>query len=305
VRPPSSDFSLLRLLKEIPTWARRLAAEAEIDPRLGSLRRIGPEARLRGLLSVEKGELFSLGRPLEGGTGQSHTGREAFAIEVSVRDNEHVTEGVDRIELDCHGLGVTHLDALNHFGVDGRWYGGVDARAPKYSVADLAAVGVVTRGIFLDVPRIRATDWVDIDRPASADDFDRALEAVGVDIEPGDALIVYMGRDRYEPARGPLKPIARSPEGRPGIGTSGAAWIARQPISALLWDMLDAHGGQEDPLSVHLLLWAQGLVLVDNCDLGAASAAIAAKREKTCLVMVAPLNIPKGTGSAVNPLLMV
>jgi hypothetical protein len=56
---------------------------------------------------------------------------------------------------------------------------------------------------------------------------------------------------------------------------------------------------------VHLLLWAQGLVLVDNCDLGAASRAMATKREKTALIMVAPLNIPKGTGSAVNPLMMV
>jgi hypothetical protein len=69
--------------------------------------------------------------------------------------------------------------------------------------------------------------------------------------------------------------------------------------------MIDAYGGREDPLSVHLLLWAQGLVLVDNCDLGAASRTMATKREKTALIMVAPLNIPKGTGSAVNPLMMV
>jgi hypothetical protein len=69
--------------------------------------------------------------------------------------------------------------------------------------------------------------------------------------------------------------------------------------------MIDAFGGSEVPLSVHLLLWAQGLVLVDNCDLGAASRAMAPRREKTALVMVAPLNIPGGTGSAVNPLMMI
>lgn len=249
--------------------------------------------------------MLALGRPLVGGTGQSHTGREAFAIEVSVRDNERVTEGVDRIELDCHGLGITHLDALNHFGIEGRWYGGVDARAPDYSVAELASVGVVTRGIFLDIPAVRATDWVSIDRPVTADDMDRALDATAVGIEPGDALVIYMGRDRYEPVEGPLKPISRSPEGRPGIGTSGAKWLSRQPISAVLWDMIDAFGGSEVPLSVHLLLWAQGLVLVDNCDLGAVSRAMASRREKTALVMVAPLNIPGGTGSAVNPLMMI
>jgi kynurenine formamidase len=293
------------VLKSIPDWARRLAAEADVDLRLGSLRRIDSEARLRGLRSVEKGEVLALGRPLEGGTGQSHTGRQAFTIEVSVRDNEQVTEGVDRIELDCHGLGITHLDALNHFGVEGRWYGGVDARSPEYSVAELASSGVVTRGIFLDIPAVRGTAWVGIDQPVGAEDLDSALHAANAAIEPGDALVVYMGRDRYEPAEGPLKPISRSPEGRPGIGTSGARWLARQPISALLWDMIDAYGGAEVPLSVHLLIWSQGLVLVDNCDLGGASRAMAAKREKTALVMVAPLNIPKGTGSAVNPLMMI
>jgi kynurenine formamidase len=293
------------VLKSIPDWARKLAAEAETDLRLGSLRRVGPEARLRGLRAVEKGEVLALGRPLVGGTGQSHTGREAFSMEVSVRDNERVTEGVDRIELDCHGLGITHLDALNHFGIEGLWYGGVDARTPGFSVAQLASVGVVTRGIFLDIPAVRETEWVSIDQPVTAEDMHRALDAAAVVIEPGDALIVYMGRDRYEPSQGPLKPISRSPQGRPGIGTSGAEWLAKQPISALLWDMIDAYGGTEVPLSVHLLLWAQGLVLVDNCDLSAASRAMAAKREKTALIMVAPLNIPRGTGSAVNPLMML
>jgi kynurenine formamidase len=293
------------VLESIPDWARQLAAEAEADTRLGTLRRAGREARLRGLRSVERGDLFALGRPLLGGSAQTHTGRESFSIEVSVKENRKVTEGVDRIELDCHGLGVTHLDALNHFGIEGRWHGGVDARSAEFSVADLAAAGLVTRGILLDIPAARGTEWVTVDRPVGADDLEQALAAAGTVIEPGDALLVYMGRDRYEPVEGPLKPIARSPEGRPGIGTSGARWLAKQPLAALLWDMIDAYGGDEVPLSVHLVLWAQGLVLVDNCELGAAARAITSKGERTGLVMVSPLNIPKGTGSAVNPLLLI
>jgi hypothetical protein len=69
--------------------------------------------------------------------------------------------------------------------------------------------------------------------------------------------------------------------------------------------MLDAYSPDEQPFSLHLLIWAQGLALIDNCELGAAREAMRSKREKTGLIMVAPLKIPGATGSVVNPLLMV
>src|SRR5262249_2473239 len=111
--------------------------------------------------------------------------------------------------------------------------------------------------------------------------------------------------ERFEPEHGPLQPLAGSPDGRPGIGASGAAWIAERPVSAVLWDMLDAYSTSEEPFSVHLLIWALGLALIDNCDLAAARDALEERTPRTGLVMVAPLNIPGGTGSAVNPLLMI
>jgi kynurenine formamidase len=295
------------MLEEVPAWARRLAeAEAgHADPVRGSLRHLDAAARLRGVAAVRDGEAIGLARPLEVTAGQSHTGRQPFTLEVEVVDNKALTIGVDRIAVDCHGLGVTHIDGINHFGVGGRWYGGVDARGAGPSIAAWAREGIVTRGIFLDIPASRGVEWVSIEGPVSGADFDRALAAAGVMIEPGDALIVYMGRERYETERGPLKPLAASPEGRPGIGNDGAAWIARQPVSAVLWDMIDAYSDDEVPFSVHFLIWAQGLALIDNCDLARARAAMSGRKEKTGLVVVAPLNIPGATGSAVNPLLVV
>jgi kynurenine formamidase len=295
------------VLEEIPDWAQRIAKAAApgADPTVGSLRHLDPTARLRGIASVKTGEVIALGRPLIATAGQSHTGRPPFELEVEVLDNNALTVGTDRIRVDCHGLGVTHLDAINHFGVEGRWHGDVDARSAGPSVADWARLGIVTRGIFLDIPGSRGNDWVAVDQPVGAADFQRALAASGATIEPGDALIVYMGRERYEPSKGPLKPIAASPEGRPGIGKDGARWIAEQPVAAVLWDMLDAYSSDEEPFSVHLLIWAQGLALIDNCDLGALRKGLADRAEKTALVVVAPLNIPGATGSVVNPLLVV
>jgi kynurenine formamidase len=294
------------VLKAIPDWAARLAEAPapDRDPRLGTLARIDPEARLRAVRAVERGQVVGLGRPLLTSGAQSHTGRPPFELEVEVLDNNALTVGTDRVAIDCHGLGVTHIDAINHFGVRGRWFGGADARGGGPSIADWADAGLVTRGILLDIPAVRDGRPVAIAEPVGPRDLERALELAGTGIEPGDALLVYMGRDRFEPEHGVLKPIAQSPEGRPGIGHEGAMWIAAQPVSAVLWDMLDAYDQEEEPFCVHLLIWAQGLVLVDNCDLAAAVAALARKRQKTGLLTVAPLNIPSGTGSAVNPLLL-
>jgi kynurenine formamidase len=293
------------VLERIPEWAAKLAEAPPADPRLGSLRLADEAARLRGVRAVERGQVLALGRPLVAGGGQSHTGRPPFELEVEVADNRALTVGTDRVAIDCHGLGVTHIDALNHFGVGGRWHGGADARGDGPSVADWARAGLVTRAILLDVPGVRGADAVPVDAPVGAADLDRALAAAGTGVEPGDALLVYMGRDRFEDAHGPLQPLARSPNGRPGIGDDGARWIAERPVSAVLWDMLDAYSVEQEPFSVHLLIWAQGLALVDNCDLAAARDALAGRPVRSGLVMVAPLNIPGGTGSAVNPLLVI
>ena len=117
-------------------------------------------------------------------------------------------------------------------------------------------------------------------------------------------MLVYMGRDRYEAAGNRYPVLSEAHHGRPGIGPSGAEWIADHGVSVLCWDFLDAHGPNIDPLSVHLLIWAIGLALVDNCHLGRAAAALASRGSRAGLLMVAPLVLERATGCMVNPLFL-
>ena len=76
-----------------------------------------------------------------------------------------VAMAVDQVEIHCHGLHSTHVDALNHWAVNGTWYGDYaldDDAAP--SIADLADAGLVARGVFADIPAVRGTDWADAAR---------------------------------------------------------------------------------------------------------------------------------------------
>ncbi len=278
-------------------YLTNLVVEGRFGPadRLGTANLVDDVARRRGAAAVRTGKCLSLARPLIDVAmgGDVH----AFALEVFV-NNGPTGFAMDRVELRCHGLENTHLDALNHISFDGQFYGGRLMGDPELSsMADLAMHGLVTRGVVADVPASRGEHWVSSDDPVTGDDIERALGPST--FEAGDALLLYMGRDRFEAAGSPSNGSRR-----PGVGRSGAEWIADNGVSIVCWDFLDATHENEPPLCVHRLIRAIGLLLVDNCDL---AGAVAAREEgqQTGALVVAPIAIPGGTGCNVTPLFVL
>jgi len=289
------------------TWIEALHARAPYGPgdRRGTVNLIDDAARARGVASVRSGTPVSLARPLP--PDPATTGERAgFAMAVHLEDlAPPVVMATDHVEIDCHGLHSTHVDALNHMGRDRTWYGGwaVDDPAGP-SLADLADAGMVTRAVFADIPAVRGTDWVAPDEPVTGDDIDAALEAAGVTFAPGDALLLAMGRDRWEAAGNVYASTVGDPP-PPGTGLGAAAWIADHGASIVGWDFLDSSHPSQPPGAVHMLIWAIGLALIDNCDFAALRRALAAAGTATGLLVVAPLRIPGATGGVVNPLVLL
>ncbi|MCU1429944.1 MAG: hypothetical protein JWL83_3944 [Actinomycetia bacterium] len=287
-------------------WLRALAADARFgaDDRLGTANLIDRAARRRAAAAIEEFEVMSLARPLVPHASVRGDGRPGFALEVFTVDGDEPF-GSDHLELDCHGSHNTHLDALNHMGFDASWYGGRPVGAPDPpSVADLAEHGLVTRAVLVDIARARDCAWVDPSAPVTGADIERALAQGKADLAPGDGLLVYMGRDRFERAGHPFtSATSRAP--RPGIGRDGARWIAESGVSVLGWDFLDAVHPDEPQCTVHLLQWAIGLVLIDNCALGDAAHRLDQLGRATGALVVAPLRLSGATGCTVNPMLIV
>jgi kynurenine formamidase len=88
---------------------------------------------------------------------------------------------------------------------------------------------------------------------------------------------------------------------RPGLGEGGVRWLSERNVAALLWDFMEA---SEAPYLGHLLIWAQGLAVVDNCDFAACRRLVQEKREAAGLLCVSPLRVAGATGCLVNPLLV-
>jgi kynurenine formamidase len=296
----------------VPEWTRRRAEDARrrrgAGDRFGCLNSIDEAARSRAVAAIQYGKSVSLSRPLTTGASTREDDRVAYRMDVSVEEGGQVAIASDHVEIDCHGALNTHIDALNHIGINGKFYGDwpVERVTEGPSIFDWATGGIVTRAVFVDIPAVRGTPWVEWDQPADGDDIEAALSLSGQRFHPGDALLLYMGRDRFEEANGVYPLVADSlPHGRPGAGRGAGEWIADHGVSVLCWDMMDAVHPKETAFVVHLLLWAIGLPLVDNCEFRQARMALNESRKSEGMLVLAPLPMKGATGSILSPIVVI
>src|SRR5438046_1835903 len=87
---------------------------------------------------------------------------------------------------------ATHWDALAHVSYSGRLYNGfaassvtAEAGATKCGIARVKSL--TTRGVLLDVARVRGVDALEPGYGVTIDDLDAALAQAGGDLRPGDA----------------------------------------------------------------------------------------------------------------------
>lgn len=290
-----------------PDWIRSLAAARPFGPgdRRGTANLIDAAARARAAACVRTGNSVSLARPVRGGDYNSTAARPGVLHETWYNPaDDGMGWGQDHLVLNPHGLQNTHLDALNHVAVDGTFYGGRPVTdAEQGSVDVLAPDGLVTRAVYVNIPHHRGTPWAD--RPVGGADIDAALSAAGIAVEPGDALCLDMGRDRFEAAAGHMLggPETEQDAGG-GLSSDGARWVAEHQASILAWDMLDSAGAKAAHASAHILTWAIGLLLLDNCDFAALRRVHGPRTQVPGALVVSPLAVAGANGANLNPLIL-
>ena len=114
----------------------------------------------------------------------------------------------DYFAIASHGWSTTHLDALCHIFVDGKMFNGYDMREVRSDGAHknrimVGADGIVSRGVLLDIPGLRGTDWLELGERVTAADLTAAEEVQRVRVKEGDILLVATGRDAREARLGP------------------------------------------------------------------------------------------------------
>jgi kynurenine formamidase len=274
------------------------------DDQRGTVNLITPELRVAAAGLVRDGVTVSLSRPLATTPGVENPWPVQHFMETLPR-GDGAGAAHDYLVMGCHGAINTHIDALTHvWDDDGMLYNGVEASsAIGYHGSTWGALehwrdGIVTRGVLLDVAASRSKGYVTNDEPVTAEVLERVAKASGVELQPGDAVAIHSGRERYNEEN----PTWGSEAARPGVDVSCIKFLRQHDCSVLLWDMGDRKPvGLGLPWGVHLAIPAYGLVLVDQVKLDDLAATCERLSRNEFLLSVSPLYLNGGTGSPVNP----
>jgi kynurenine formamidase len=213
---------------------------------------------------------------------------------------------MDTLSLHVHGNADSHLDALSHVIYDATLYNDVAAEpvttaARELSVDVTAGQGIVGRGVLLDIPRLRGTGWLEPGEHVSAGDLAAAEQAQQVRADEGDLVFVRVGHRRRRKELGPWDAATA----RAGLHPSALELLAERRIAVLGGDgnndtAPSAVEGVAFPVHV-LAVRALGVPLLDYLMFEDLVSACQATGRWSFLCVIAPLRLPSGTGSPVNP----
>jgi kynurenine formamidase len=291
---PSRD-EVLSYLRERRNWGRWGG-----DDERGAVNLITPEKRIRAAGLVRSGRSVSLSRDLPTIPGRNNPMPATHWLRVGD------TYVVDHIGIAYHGHITTHVDALCHVWDEGGMWNGHDVKKEVTSQgAAFGAItawrdGITTRGVLLDVPKYRGEPSVTLERPVQGEELAAISKSQGVALEPGDALVVYSGREAWQAAH-PDWSGYRPPS--PGLHASCLPFVRDNDVAVLAWDLMDAAPNEYDlTWTMHGAIFAYGVALVDNALLQPLAEACAEEGRYEFMLTFAPLPVPGGTGSPVNPI---
>lgn len=276
---------------------------------MGALNHITSVERAAAAGEVRLGRAVSLGAPVEDWVTRDNPdpARHHMKGPLGAEAGTGLSFSMDRVLMNIHGNADSHLDALCHVIFDGELYNGVAADtvgeggAAELSVG-LAADGIVGRGVLLDVPRSRGVPWLEPGDCVTTDDLIAAERDQGIHLGRGDIALVRVGHRQRRTALGPWDAAAH----RAGLHPSTLPLLADRQVAALGSDgnsdtapsLVDGVGFPVHVLAINAL----GLMLLDYLQLEDLASACEEAGRWSFLCVIAPLRLPTGTGSPVNPI---
>lgn len=298
IRPPLTRSQVEAFHQTLSNWGRF----GERD-QLGALNWISAQKRIEAARLVSSGRAVSCARSLP--TQASPDNPNPVAHHMVGTHTEGY--GGDYFAIASHGFSTSHIDALCHIFHDGRIYNGYSSEsvtahgALELGIHELKD-GIVSRGVLLDIPRLRGVEFLEAGEPVFPDDLEAAERAAGVRVERGDVLLIATGRWALRESRGPWDARQRIA----GLDASCLPWLHEREVSALGSDgVSDVVPSRVEGigLPIHTVaIVAMGLHLLDNLELSQLAAACAEEGRWQFLLSIAPLILFRGTASPVNPI---
>ncbi len=307
-RMPPDEATTLGYFETLSNWGRWGP-----DDQLGTMNLVTPEKVRQAAGLVQEGAQVSCARVLT--TQNAVDVRQPVSHFMAYSGEEYALHeqqpgelqaASDYIGMVFHGFMITHVDSLSHIFWRGKLYNGrpshliTTREGATVGSIELLKDGVVSRGVLLDIARLRGVDWVEFGDAIWPDELDAAAQACNVQVGPGDILLIRTGDFKRRLVEGPS-----ALENRTGPQASCLPWFRERDIAMLGSDTANDQipsGYQDMVRPVHQVgIAGMGLWLIDNCNLEELAAACAQRNRWEFMLTINPLRIQYGTGSPVNP----
>ena len=309
-----TEKDVLSYFEKLSNWGRWGS-----DDQRGTLNFLSQNKTLEAMSLVKDGATVSCARPLVFEPSPDATGP---AVHYMVESGEGWASGdkvtsrvtqaaTDYIGMVFHGYTVTHVDSLAHFFWKGQMYNGKPAHLVSTNLGataesiEIAGEGIVTRGILVDVPRIRGIEWLERGEGVMPEDILKAERDCGFEISEGDVLLIRTGQYHR---RGVEGPVDFRVEGSAACHAACLPLFHERNIAMLGTDtgndvMPAPYPNVMQPIH-QVGIVAMGMWILDNANLDDLAKECAARSKWEFLINIAPLKLANTTGSPVNPIVI-
>lgn len=299
-----ADFD--RLMKELSNWGRWGK-----DDQMGAVNLITPAKRREALATVKEGISVSMAHTAETETAVDNQRPITRTMLNTGRPNpsappSDISGANDSMSIAYHGFVHTHMDSFCHRAFKGLMFNGVPMTEVNEGGCNRGSIfawkdGIVSRGILMDIPRLKGVDYLEPGTRIYPEDLDAWVKQAKITLKPGDIVMIRTGRWAARAAKGPYNTNLLA-----GLYITAAEWLHKHDVAILGSDAAeDVHPSGIDGITepIHaLVLVAMGMPIFDNLDLEAVSREAARRNRWDFLVTAAPLTVPGATGSPLNPI---
>ena len=287
------------------------------EDEIGRLNLITPESRLKTLANLDPTRVYDLavdyfiGMPSWQAAGDphfqmwmTHTPHGTSVddpLSVGAKLNAHVSYTGSAFSMYAH-MG-THIDALNHFGLNGKIWNHFSAEKHLgdrgWKKAGIEKIPpIIARGVLLDIPTSKGLNELADNYRITKQDIKHALEIQKIRLNTGDVVLIRTGRmQHYHDAERFMKDA-------PGMGMDAARFLAEEHQALSIGaDNLSFEAfpseATDNYVPVHTYLLAQqGVTIMELVNLEA----LAQDRIYEFAFIATPLKIRGGDASPIRPI---
>ena len=268
----------------------------------GSANHMGPSAVLRAARLINSGEVVELGHVLHESIPLGNRHFDLYLKPTGMNPQSNQRGSNEEIVVTELGQVGTQFDGFSHQTIGDTLYNcfRVSETLTRSGFTSLGIENVgmlMTRGVLLDIARLKGVDILAEDYEITTDDLQQALADADLTLEPGDAVIINTGWGQLWETDVP-RFLGRAP----GIGIAAAEWLVTQDPMLVGADNqpveIQPNPDSEISLPVHqIMLVVNGIHLLERMKLDE----LAAREVYEFAFVMQPLKIRGATGSTVVP----